>query len=202
MSYPPHVTPAARPPDALVLCGGRSRRFGSDKARFVVEGRPLLQRVVEALLPVARRVLLVVDRPARYPELGLQEVVDEEPHRGPLHALPAALDHAEGDAAFVVSCDMPYLVPELFTTELERLGTADACFPWHGDTCVPLAGLYRRSVAGRARQAVAAGAGRLMDLVETLSVSRLTAEDLRDLPARLLVNVNAPGDLAHPEGRP
>ena len=35
---------------ALVLAAGRSRRFGSDKRRFLLDGKPLLQHTVEAVL--------------------------------------------------------------------------------------------------------------------------------------------------------
>ncbi len=37
----------------LILAGGRSRRFGEDKARHVVDGRAMIEHVVEAVAAVA-----------------------------------------------------------------------------------------------------------------------------------------------------
>jgi molybdopterin-guanine dinucleotide biosynthesis protein A len=39
----------------LVLAGGRSSRFGSDKLNAAIDGRTLLERAVDAVLYVAER---------------------------------------------------------------------------------------------------------------------------------------------------
>jgi hypothetical protein len=44
---------------AIVLAGGRSTRFGSDKASALIDGRPMLQRVVEAVAAVCDEVIVV-----------------------------------------------------------------------------------------------------------------------------------------------
>lgn len=188
-------------PDALLLCGGLGRRFGGDKGLAVVDGLPIIQRVIGALRPVAGCITLVTDREERYPDLALPRLLDAVPHRGPLQALAGALDRVEGELVFVASCDMPFLVPGLFALELSRLGDADACFPWDEQECSPLAALYRRrAAAAEARRALAHGEHRMMDLLARLRVSRLRRDDLRDLPPALLANVNSQEDLAPAPG--
>lgn len=73
-----------------IIAGGRSRRFGSDKARATVEGRTLFDHVVGALSPqVADIVLCGRDWP------GFDSLDDRpEPGLGPLGGLCAALHHA------------------------------------------------------------------------------------------------------------
>ncbi len=44
---------------SIVLAGGKGRRLGKNKLLEVVGGRPLLQRVVDSLSPISRRILVV-----------------------------------------------------------------------------------------------------------------------------------------------
>jgi Molybdopterin-guanine dinucleotide biosynthesis protein A len=89
-----------------VLAGGRSSRFGSDKALALWNGRSLLDHAVAAL---GRHVDAVVVC-GRQVE-GLTGLADRpSPDMGPLGGLNAALHHA-GQAGFdgvlTTGCDMP-----------------------------------------------------------------------------------------------
>ncbi|MGL6043901.1 MAG: molybdenum cofactor guanylyltransferase [Sandaracinobacteroides sp.] len=88
-----------------MLAGGRSSRFGSDKALHVHEGRPLIGHVADALagqcaeLAVAGRdwggLFALADRPG--------------PGLGPMGGLCAALHHAAGlghSDVLVAPCDL------------------------------------------------------------------------------------------------
>ncbi|WP_313803392.1 molybdenum cofactor guanylyltransferase [Sphingobium sp.] len=89
-----------------VLAGGRSSRFGSDKALAMLDGRSLLDhaaaalgRHVEAIVVCGRQVdgmIGLADRPAA--------------DMGPLGGLNAALHHAAAqgfDAVLTTGCDVP-----------------------------------------------------------------------------------------------
>ncbi len=78
-------------PSAALLTGGRSRRFGSDKARVCVDGVALIQRN-HNLLANDFSHLAVVGPPANtYADLGITCVPDDQPHRGPMAGVIAAL---------------------------------------------------------------------------------------------------------------
>jgi molybdenum cofactor guanylyltransferase len=88
-----------------ILAGGQSRRFGSDKALALLDGKPLLDHVSDALCPQVD-ALVVAGREW----LGLESVADlPEPGLGPLAGLAGALDHAERngfDAVLSSGCDL------------------------------------------------------------------------------------------------
>lgn len=79
---------------AIVLAGGRSRRFGTDKLAADVRGRPLLDAALEVALGVAARVVVVGPDDRAWPDR--VSVVREEPaYAGPFAAVvtgAAALD--------------------------------------------------------------------------------------------------------------
>ena len=82
-----------------VLCGGRSRRMGRDKALVEVDGRPMAVRVAEALAAAgAADVVAVGGDAGRLRAHGLTTVPDRWPGAGPLGGILTALGHeAAGD---------------------------------------------------------------------------------------------------------
>jgi len=91
-----------------VLAGGQSRRFGSDKALALLDGRPLIEHAIAALAAQSDAVIVcgrgggVPDRPA--------------PGLGPLGGINAALHEALArgfDAVLTCPCDLPVLPPGL-----------------------------------------------------------------------------------------
>ncbi len=108
------LTPESIPAVPLigaVLCGGRSSRFGSDKALADAGGVPLGSRVVAALRQAGADPVVAVGGSAG-DELGLPTVPDRQPGAGPLAGLATALRWAKTGLVLVVPCDLPLLDPQ------------------------------------------------------------------------------------------
>jgi molybdopterin-guanine dinucleotide biosynthesis protein A len=107
--------PALDDVTGIVLAGGRSARFGSDKLALEIDGRPLLHHAIAAIAAVAGRIIVVTAPHAEPPlpaELASRIVVvhDPEPFGGPLVGLGAALAAVETPTALVAGGDMPRMV--------------------------------------------------------------------------------------------
>ncbi len=75
------------PVSAIILSGGRAVRMGGvDKGLVVLQNRPLIQHVVERLLPQVDELIINANREiAAYKKLGLRVLQDEhENFIGPL----------------------------------------------------------------------------------------------------------------------
>ncbi|HET6571992.1 MAG TPA: molybdenum cofactor guanylyltransferase, partial [Fimbriiglobus sp.] len=100
----------------IVLCGGRSSRMGRPKAWLPFGDELMLQRVVRVLREVVEPVVVVAALGQDVPPLlaGVEIVRDEVEGRGPLQGLAAGLAALQGkvDAAYLSSCDAPFLLPE------------------------------------------------------------------------------------------
>jgi molybdenum cofactor guanylyltransferase len=97
-----------------VLVGGRSSRFGSDKAAALLGDAPLGEHAKRLLAPFADTVVLVGGE--ALPDL-------PRPHLGPLGGMAAALDHAASHGfAYVltIACDMPRLPDGLLDRLVRR----------------------------------------------------------------------------------
>jgi molybdenum cofactor guanylyltransferase len=90
-----------------ILAGGRSSRFGADKARALIQSVPLVARIARQLSSIASRTVVVADVAGKYEDLGLRTIADRFPGLGPLAGLHSALCDATGDSwLLLASCDI------------------------------------------------------------------------------------------------
>jgi molybdenum cofactor guanylyltransferase len=95
-----------------VLAGGQSRRFGSDKAVALLDGKALIDHAIDALRLIARDVIVVGGN-----RDGLVSIADRPATgAGPLGGLCAALHHAAAHGfagVLTTGCDVPSFPQEL-----------------------------------------------------------------------------------------
>ena len=102
------------PFSGAILTGGRSSRFGSDKALAIVDGRAMARRVADALDDAgAAEVLAIGGDSVALAALGITPVADRRPGEGPLDGLITALGAATNDLVVVLACDLPFVTSEL-----------------------------------------------------------------------------------------
>ena len=86
---------------AIVLAGGRSTRFGSDKLAVEVDGSPLLRHAVDAALAVAAYGVVVGPAPED-PPADVVVTREDPPYGGPYAAVVAGLEVLDERAALVL----------------------------------------------------------------------------------------------------
>lgn len=196
--------PGAERVIGAVLCGGRSRRMGTDKALLEDDQRrTLLERAARTLEPLCETVLLAVGPALRYHDHcgpGRRLVVDAVgAGDGPLAGLAAVLALAahEGAVLLTTPVDMPGTTPELFASLLERLRAegGDLCLVRGPRGIEPLLGAFGPRSAGVARALLAAGERRPVALADPDHGLRAVTLELDDSQSRArLVNLNTPED--------
>jgi molybdopterin-guanine dinucleotide biosynthesis protein A len=184
----------------IVLCGGQSKRMGRPKAWLPFGDEVMLQRVVRILDGVVGPVVVVAAPEQDVPPLPADVAVvrDEEKGRGPLQGLAAGLEalRQRADAAYLSSCDVPFLRPAFVRRLIELLGDHAVCVPRVGDFHHPLAAVYRVSVVEVVRRLLAAQRMRPVFLFEEVPTRVVAAEELRavDPTFESLRNLNTPED--------
>ncbi len=149
----------------LVLAGGRSVRFGGEKAVALLEGRPLLAWAAERLRSVCALVAINV-RPGTEAEaaakgLGLPTLCDAAGDAtGPLAGVKAGLIWAQEQGARTLAvspCDAPLLPDDLYVRLLER-AEGGAAMAETSDGRQPLCSLWPAAALPMVREALAGGA--------------------------------------------
>jgi molybdopterin-guanine dinucleotide biosynthesis protein A len=198
----------------IVLAGGASSRFGSDKLAAAYRDRPLLELAVGAVAAVASEVLVVVapddDRPLPRAAVPVRRVRDPERHGGPLVGLFAGLEAASEPIVVVAGGDMPSLAPDVLRLLVGALtdgaGSGDdgAVLVSRG-IAQPLPAALRNGAATHAAsRLIGDGERSLRSLLGALRVRRLTEEEWRSLDpgAATLYDVDLPSDLPDPAAQP
>jgi molybdopterin-guanine dinucleotide biosynthesis protein A len=170
---------------AIVLCGGRSRRLGRDKASLPFGSETLLARVVRLVREVADDVVLVAREGQELPA-GFEAVRDPAEGLGPLAGIAVGLGAVREDRALVVACDMPLLEAGLARRLLELSQGVHACVPVVGGYPVPTCAVYARSAAALARELLARRELRPRAFLDGVSTRYVAEGELRDVDPELL----------------
>lgn len=182
----------------IVLCGGQSKRMGTPKAWLTIGGELMLPRVARLLQQAVSPIVVVAAVGQDLPPLprDIAVVRDGEPERGPLQGLAAGLAALEGltEAAYVTSCDVPFLRPAFIRRMIELLGANHICVPHVGNYHHPLAALYRLDVLGAVKALLQANQLRLIYLFDKAPTRIVEAHELADIDPDFatLRNLNTP----------
>ncbi len=185
----------------LVLAGGRSSRFGAEKAMQVIGDVTLLERSLAALNGVAEAVAVNARPGSGAAELGrsrgLPLVTDDPDHpSGPLAGIAAGLAwaRAEGfDLLAAVACDVPGIDAPI----LRRLVLPGGGYAVAGGRIQSLCAVWPVTALGALTDALTRGDH--PPVHEMLRRSGAAAVAFED-PAPF-ANINSPDDLAAFEGR-
>lgn len=130
-----------------ILAGGKSRRFGTDKARWLRGGEPLIVRVARTLAPIASTISVVAANAGAYEDLGLRTIGDVVPDKGPMGGLLSAIDDCrEGGWLLISACDWEGLRSEWLQTLLDRRSDEAQAVVFRSERNEPLLGLYHTSI--------------------------------------------------------
>ncbi len=178
-----------------ILAGGRSVRFGRDKALEVWQGIPLLEHAARGLEEFSERFVVGGDL-ERYGFLGLPVYSDLEPQQGSLYGLSRALELARFARIAVTACDMPNLTKQYWEF-MANLEPADVIIPENSDGLFePLAAIYRKNLLKHVNTALEVGNLKMMDWFSDLEVRVVKWSELEPhFKANLFLNANTPNDL-------
>ena len=138
----------------LVLAGGKSSRFGSDKATAVYEGVRFLERAVSLLKELGLKPVVVTRKNANYPFIQCTLIQDKMPDLGPLGGIYTAMSIFRNTAFLVLTCDMPALTLPVLS---ELLAKHEARYPVTAYSTddrglQPFPGVYEPSLLGVVRE--------------------------------------------------
>src|ERR1041385_2459244 len=92
---------------AVILAGGRSQRMGRDKARLIVQGKPLLLRQVELARELGAAEVLISGRAGGdYTGFNCPVLMDRFEDAGPLAGIESALTAMSTEMLLVLAVDM------------------------------------------------------------------------------------------------
>ena len=182
----------------VLLAGGQSSRFGSNKALALWRNKSLIQHVSDTLASVFNDCLLVTNTPEQFEFLNLLMISDRYQNMGPLAGIHAALCHSTKPWIFVIGCDMPAVTPDLINFLCGFANEEwEAVIPWLEIGAEPLCGLYHKSALDKIEQYLKGGKTQIQEILKNLAVRKINQQELLKITGDLQVfsNVNLEQDL-------
>ncbi|QMV14455.1 molybdenum cofactor guanylyltransferase MobA [Vibrio spartinae] len=182
----------------VILAGGQSSRMGGhDKGLLVYQGRPLIQRVIDALQPQVSSLWICANRnQAAYRQYApvIEDLYSDYP--GPLAGLHSALKHAETEWVGILPCDGPQVSHDLVERFCQASESGGKVYVAHdGEKYQPVYALAHRSVLSPLEQFLAQGERKVMRFFDQVGARAVDCHDIQSM----FMNVNTPEQLLNPQ---
>jgi len=180
----------------VILAGGRGQRMGNvDKGLELLEGRPLIDWVLQRLTPQVDEVLINANRNLEtYATFGHRVIEDRiGGFAGPLAGLHSALSEANHALIVSVPCDTPFLPRDLVSRLLEPLkdDSVDLSVAKTGTQAHPVICLMRKRLLPHLTSYLDCGGRKVDAWYSTLRVTEVAFDD----QPRAFSNINTPEEL-------
>lgn len=166
----------------MILAGGQGRRMGGvDKGLVLLDGQPMVARVLSRLAPQVAEVLINANQNLeRYGEFGCRVIPDRVGgFAGPLAGLHRGLTEAAHDLVATVPCDSPFLPADLVSrlrVPLQR-AEVDLAVARTGDQPHPVFCLARRRLLPHLEAYLRDGGRKIDAWYATLNVAEVGFDD-------------------------
>lgn len=177
----------------VVLAGGQSKRFGSNKALALWQGRRLIDHAVTTLSNYFSECIITTNNTSLFSDMRDGRLIkDIVPNRGPLGGIVTAFHHTTKNHLFVLACDtiidcsvMKALIKQRRTTA--TIASIDGK-PHY------LCGIYSRDLEPLFRECLIEGQTSVRKALATIQGITFV-----ELPRTSIININMPCDLIYIE---
>ena len=181
----------------VVLVGGKSRRYGRNKALEFFQGERLIDRQVRTVGSLFSEVLVITNEPELYLHLDVTIIRDVIPRQGPLGGIYTGLLFAQGKSVFVTACDMPFVQPAVVKRMVQLATDYDVIVPEKIEGLEPLHAIYSSRCLPHIEKILADGTLQVVNFFPAVKVYRLSSEEIGQLDPQGLsfFNINTPDDM-------
>ncbi|WP_159656530.1 molybdenum cofactor guanylyltransferase MobA [Vibrio atypicus] len=179
----------------VILAGGQASRMGGkDKGLIELNQKPLIQHVIERLLPQTPQILINANRNQEaYSQFG--DVFSDQfaDYPGPMGGIHAGLVHAKTDWVGFVPCDSPQInrdLVERFCSEVNN--ETDILVAHDGEFKQPVFTLYHKRVLPKLTAFLERGDRKIILLYKECNTAYVDFSDSPDC----FLNLNTPEELA------
>ena len=185
---------------SIILAGGKSSRLGQNKALQVIDGKSLIQWVVDRLAILSTEIIIVTAHGEAIPcssAVRIKSVADIYPGKGSLVGIYSGLIASSSSKAIVVGCDMPFLSIGLLEYMTQICPTFDVVVPRIKDKLEPLCAVYSKNCSGPIQRLLEQDELRIIKFFSMVKVKYVEEDEVNRFDPEQLsfFNINSQADL-------
>ena len=188
--------------NAIILAGGKSSRFGSDKAMYKIEQKPMLENIVEKLEAFFDNIYIIGNEKQKLKEVNRQIkfLSDIIPDKGPLGGLYTGLSESDSQFNYLQACDMPFICEEYLNfmkSYIKEDSNYDAYIPVKDGYLEPFVGIYNKSIKNDILKLIKKEQLNFDYLFNEINIKKIPEEEIEKVadPKKIFFNINRKEDL-------
>lgn len=169
----------------IILAGGKSTRFGSNKAFAQLNGKEFINYSIDLLIQYTDNIIISGENNI-YGSLGYKCIPDIHKSIGPIGGIHSCLKDLETEFAIVVTCDMPYVTKEIIDNLIKESCAGKATFYYKDKFVYPFPGVYSKSLTYSLQRAIDNNIYRVKDALNGFD----NMVEISDIDLKYLRNIN------------
>lgn len=183
----------------VIQAGGRSERMGQDKGLVSLNGKPLVQHILDQVDDLSTDIFIISNTPQTYQRFALPVYPDLIQGIGALGGIYSAVHYASLEYCLILACDMPFINRELIELLLDLSPGYDVVIPrlQADEFAEPFRALYSKRCLAAIEKAIQSGKRRVISFFQDVRVRYVDWDEFSHIdPLKLtFFNINTPGDL-------
>lgn len=176
----------------IILAGGKSSRMGQDKGLLEVNGKPMVQHIIEKLEAVTTSIIIISNNP-EYVKFHKSIYADLIEDQGPVGGIYSGLYYTESEVNIVVSCDVPFISVDLLQTLLENSNKYLVTIPSFKGKEHPLIGIYHKKSLEKFKSSTLENKLKLINVINELPNNIVIVEGNEN--DNIFLNLNSQEDI-------
>ena len=188
--------------NAIILAGGKSTRFGSNKALYELDQKPMLINIIEKLNPIFNKIYVVGNEDYDYNGIkNIEYLTDVIPDKGPLGGLYTGLKASDSQYNYLQACDMPFVCKEYLRyikKYIDSKESYEAYIPEKNGYLEPFVGIYDKNITDKILELIKEEKLNFDNLFEKINIKKIAEEEIAQIAdtERIFFNINKKEDLA------
>jgi len=179
----------------VILAGGKNSRMGSDKGLLEVEGKRIIERIMDELKQVVDEIL-IISNDNSYNYLGCKVYTDIIKDCGPMGGIHSALTHSSTEKNLIISCDMPFVSKDILQKIINGSAKCEIAIPKYDKRLEPLCAVYSKSCTHKFEELINKEEFKLKDSFKYFIVKRINFTK-EELSGNEFTNINTPEEYQH-----
>jgi molybdopterin-guanine dinucleotide biosynthesis protein A len=179
--------------NGYILAGGKSSRMGADKGLLLIEGKQMIQYVIEQMQAIFENLVIVSNNP-EYEKFGLEVIPDRIKNIGPAGGIYTALSHSSTKLNFIVSCDMPFITKEAIDFMVRNSIESQIILLENQEKLEPLFGIYAKDCEAVWLKLIQQNTIKLQEMVSHFNLKIFPVENNEIFKGTFFKNINTKED--------
>lgn len=175
----------------IILAGGKSSRMNQDKGLMLLDGKPMIQYIIDVLATIVDEIIIISNNP-EYEQFGFPVYSDLIKDKGPLAGIYTGLFYSQSETNIVLSCDVPFVNEELILFLISEHQKHQITIPKKEERTHQLIGIFSKSCEANFAIYIEKDELKLIDAFKNLN---LNIVDANYFDIDLFRNLNSLNDL-------